>query len=240
MSNPIIRNDNTDSVNDKSRQAEFVNSHNRIKELLGDREGKWLAAESGVAPSSISDYINGRMPRVDAAIRIAEALDVDVSYVFGTQPLPRINAAHVKRQVKHSAEPSVLLPEIDISYSMGGGLAISDYADAKTVSFPREWLRQLIRGNFNQVFIARGEGDSMQPTLLDDDIVIVDTAQNALTSQDRIWCFSYGELGMIKRLRAQPDGGIEILSDNPAIRPFNAYDGEVHILGRVIWVGRRT
>jgi phage repressor protein C with HTH and peptisase S24 domain len=108
------------------------------------------------------------------------------------------------------------------------------------VPFPRDWLRSLIRGTFDDVFIARGEGDSMQPTLLDGDIVIIDKSQDALTGQDRIWCVSYGDLGMIKRLRAQPDRGILVLSDNPAIAPFTAYDGELHIIGRVVWIGRKA
>ena len=132
-----------------------------------------------------------------------------------------------------------MIPEVDISYSMGGGLVLSDHVEASMVPFPRDWLRSLVKGSFGQVFVARGEGDSMQPTLLDGDIVIVDTSQSALTSQDRLWCIGYGELGMIKRLRARPDGGIDVMSDNNAVSSFTAYDGEVQIIGRVVFIGRK-
>ena len=74
---------------------------------------------------------------------------------------------------------------------------------------------------------------------MDGDIVIVDTSQNAVNSQDRLWCLSYGELGMIKRIRALPDGGLQVNSDNIAVSSFTAYDGEVQIIGRVVFVGRR-
>ena len=94
-------------------------------------------------------------------------------------------------------------------------------------------------GHFEELFVARGDGDSMQPTLLDGDIVLIDTSQKSINKQDRIWCVSYGELGMIKRVRKLPDGGYHILSDNPSVLPIKAYDDEMFVIGRVIWIGRR-
>src|SRR3546814_9437116 len=42
--------------------------------------------------------------------------------------------------------------------------------------FYREWLRSFARGSLQDLFVARGKGDSMTPTLLDGDIVLIDTA----------------------------------------------------------------
>ena len=135
---------------------------------------------------------------------------------------------------------SVLIPQLEIGYSMGGGSVFSDFQQTAMVPFPRDWLRALIKGQFEDLFVTRGEGDSMIPTLLDRDLVVVDTAQKNITQQDRIWCLSYGDLGMIKRVRVLPDGGVQVNSDNPAVTPITAYDGELHIIGRVIWIGRRV
>lgn len=211
---------------------------NRVRQLLGGKEAKWLAEVTGLPTSTISEIMKGRSPSVDRALKVAEALDADVAYVFGDQIEPR--GSKSLDQHDQTREPTVYLPEIDIGYSMGGGLALMEHAEAKLISFPRDWIRGLIKGTFSDVFVARGEGDSMMPTLLDGDIVVVDTSQKTMSSQDRLWCFSYGELGMIKRLRTQPNGGLLILSDNPAVQPFTAYDGEVHIIGRVIWIGRKV
>jgi len=115
-----------------------------------------------------------------------------------------------------------------------------EYAQTALIPFPREWLRPLIGGTFGDLFVARGEGDSMMPTILDSDVVIIDTAQKTIVKQDRLWCLNYGELGMIKRVRMQPDGGALIISDSPAVENFTAYDGEVQTIGRVIWIGRRV
>ena len=135
---------------------------------------------------------------------------------------------------------SVLIPQLEIGYSMGGGSVFEDYQQTALVPFPREWLRPMIRGRFDDLFVSRGQGDSMMPTLLDGDLVIVDTAQKQITQQDRIWCLSYGDLGMIKRCRVLPDGAVQVNSDNPAVSPITAHDGELHVIGRVIWIGRRV
>lgn len=79
----------------------------------------------------------------------------------------------------------------------------------------------------------------MQPTILDGDLVLIDMAQNSIMAQDRIWAVFWGDLGMIKRVRRTPGGTFQLLSDNPAISPVEAVDGEMHVLGRVIWIGRR-
>ena len=88
------------------------------------------------------------------------------------------------------------------------------------------------------MFVARGEGDSMMPTLLDGDIVLIDTAQKQITQQDRIWALSYGDLGMIKRVRRLPNGVYRITSDNEVVEPIEVADEEMHVVGRVIWIGR--
>jgi hypothetical protein len=204
----------------------------------------------GSSSSAFANYWTGKRAWPAELIpKLAECLSTNVDALMvgngdhdgaGVVAEGRLGFNGFPAQLQPPASASVLLPEIDIGYSMGGGLVIADHVDGNMVPFPRDWLRSLIRGTFDEVFIARGEGDSMQPTLLDGDIVIVDTAQNAITSQDRIWCVGYGELGMIKRLRAMPDRGIMVMSDNPAIQPFTAYDGELHIIGRVVWIGRKA
>ena len=44
---------------------------------------------------------------------------------------------------------------------------------------------------------------------------------------------------MIKRLRALPDGSLQINSDNPAVSPIQAFEGEAQVIGRVVGVVRR-
>jgi phage repressor protein C with HTH and peptisase S24 domain len=131
-----------------------------------------------------------------------------------------------------------LVPELELGYSMGGGSVFSDYRHTGFVPFQRDWLKSYMRGSFADLFVARGTGDSMMPTLLDGDIVLIDTAQKRIDQQDRIWALSYGDLGMIKRVRRLPGGTYRIMSDNPAVEPLEATDEEMYVVGRVVWIGR--
>lgn len=259
-----MRNDNSDNRSHRAGQAdnakfdEKTKFADRVAQLLEQRgaDMAWLSRETGIAQSSLSDYRKGRVPRVDAAIKIADALKVPVEMLFAPPEAEdeaqflNVYSVRVEAVLDNGGlEPQagtagldavVHLPQVDIGYSMGGGAVFDEYLPTEFVPFPREWLRPIIRGRFDEVFVARGEGDSMQPTILDGDMVIVDRSQRTLTSQDRLWCCTYGDLGMIKRLRSTGDGILVLSDNNLAVTPFTAHDDELHIIGRVVFVIRRV
>lgn len=45
---------------------------------------------------------------------------------------------------------------------------------------------------------------------------------------------------MIKPLRSIVDGGVLIMSDNPNVSGATAYDGELHVLGKMVAIIRRV
>ncbi len=203
-----------------------------------------LARRIGVSQQTIWKLVNGASNTTKHLRQIARELGTSEEYLLGEtdDPTPQLGEKQLAWRGPPSDVPdgTVMIPQLDIGYSMGGGSVFTDYEQTAMIPFPREWLRPLIGGTFGDIFVARGEGDSMMPTILDSDVVIIDTAQKTIVKQDRLWCLNYGELGMIKRVRMQPDGGALIISDNPAVENFTAYDGEVQAIGRVIWIGRRV
>jgi phage repressor protein C with HTH and peptisase S24 domain len=44
---------------------------------------------------------------------------------------------------------------------------------------------------------------------------------------------------MIRRIRQTPKGSWILMPDNHVVRPEEVGDGEVALIGRVIWIGRR-
>jgi phage repressor protein C with HTH and peptisase S24 domain len=132
-----------------------------------------------------------------------------------------------------------LIPEVDIAYSLGGGTLVDEFAETRMVPFRADWLARLTRGRDANVFLTAGRGDSMMPTILDGDDVLVNRSENVINDQDRIWAVGYGELGMIKRVRRLPSGIFQLNSDNPSVSSIDATEDELFIVGRVIWIGRR-
>jgi phage repressor protein C with HTH and peptisase S24 domain len=214
----------------------------RLREAMTDAGYKTqasLAEALGVQQPSVSVILSGRTQNTRLLPRLADLLGVSIAWLLGTSDskTPEREEGFYANAARDM--DAVLIHETDIRYGMGGGGFDGGSLHGTQVAFPREWLRPLIKKDFDQVFIAHATGDSMSPTLGDGDVVIVDRAQNRLRDQDSIWCIALGDLCMIKRVRVLPDGGYQINSDNPSVAPLTAYDGELHVIGRVIWSGRR-
>lgn len=192
-----------------------------------------LAREIGVTQGAIGQIVNGTTSRSKYLPDIARALGVSLDWLLGED----VPAGMLARS---NDVDFVQLTEIDIGYGMGGGTFIEEVSDESTVIFDPKWLSAITRSPPQLLFVARGIGDSMMTTLLDNDTLIVDRGQRKLTQQDRIWALTYGDLGMIKRVRRQPSGSFLLMSDNPAIPPIEAVEDEFNLVGRIIWIGRKA
>lgn len=132
-----------------------------------------------------------------------------------------------------------LIDEIDLALGMGATYLDGNPEVKGRAPFRLEWLRGLYEGPLSALKVVTGRGDSMEPTIRDRDIVLIDTSSRRLDEQDMIWAVSYGDLGMIRRLRRLPSGAILMSPDNAVVGATEAHDGEMFIMGKVIFVGRR-
>lgn len=197
-----------------------------------------FAARYGYNATSYRAYENNQNGFSKKALELADKLGVTARWLLEGGDLGGDAETSGANELQARSMGLALVPELELGYSMGGGSIFNDYRQTGFVPFQREWLRGFMRGTFADLFVARGEGDSMMPTMLDGDIVLIDTAQKSIDRQDRIWALSYGDLGMIKRVRRLPNGVYRITSDNPVVEPIEVADDEMHVVGRVVWVGR--
>jgi phage repressor protein C with HTH and peptisase S24 domain len=174
---------------------------------------------------------------------LAKALDCSPEYLAGDDDAIDVGKASETRHqfsgfpvktFEAMAETVGLVPvrQLDLAYGMGA--TFLDVPVTENVRhFPREWLRQYTKAPPEKIAFAQGVGDSMAPTLLDSDTLIIDLSNPTLTMSDQIWVVAYHQLGMVKRLRPSKDGGLRLMSDNPTVPEEVAYDGEVQLIGRV-------
>lgn len=134
---------------------------------------------------------------------------------------------------------SVAVRRFDISYSMGPGTNIDDYVEDEPMAFDAQWLGTVTRSPADRLAVAQGAGDSMFPTLLDQDLMIFDTTQRVLNLQDRIWVCSINGAGAIKRLRKLNQGRVQVISDNPGHDNYEVAGEEIFLLGRLEAVIRK-
>lgn len=206
-----------------------------------------LAQKMGTTPQQVERLEKGqRTLRQEWIDKAAAAFEVDPAQIITPQdddhPAKPVSAKR-ETTIEDLAEAHgwVLIEEVDLAYGMGGTFIDPNMAPESKglVPFKAEWLRDMFRGAVSHLKVVRGSGDSMEPTVRDGDFVLIDTARRRLDEQDVLWAVSYGEIGMIRRLRQMPGGAVQLMPDNQYVRPAEAFDGELHIQGRVIWIGRR-
>jgi phage repressor protein C with HTH and peptisase S24 domain len=199
-----------------------------------------LAKAAGVSQATIGKLESGISSGSSQLHRIARALQTTPAYLTGETndhaegALPAPTPETIAEQLGMR-----LIPEIDMHYALGGGSYTDVPVHETLVPFRSEWLDRITRYGPADVFLTRGDGDSMMPTILDEDDVIVNRAERIITKQDRIWALGYGELATIKRVRRLANGTFLLMSDNTAVSPIEASEEELHVVGRVIWIGRR-
>jgi len=203
-----------------------------------------LARRVGVAQPTIAKLISGQSNSSAHIHKIARELKTTPEYLFGetdeAEPLAvvdrRLPFHHAPRETNVDM---VEVQEIDLAYGLGGTFFDEVQLTSETRPFPRAWLALFTSSSPDQVFFAKGSGDSMMPTIHDSDIVLIDRGRDTVKMRDQIWACALGEVGMIKRLRPNADGSIAILSDNASVSDDRAVDDELFVIGQVIAVVKK-
>lgn len=130
----------------------------------------------------------------------------------------------------------------NVSASMGYGVTVYDESQTGTYAISNKLARD-INANLKESDIIFAKGDSMEPTIMGGDSLLVDRSKRDVYD-GRIYCIRYeGEL-YAKRLQKLPPKKIKVVSDNQ-----NKYDSwyvdytqeidfDFEIVGEVLWWGR--
>ncbi|WP_294266442.1 S24 family peptidase [uncultured Sphingomonas sp.] len=198
-----------------------------------------LARRVGVTQGAIAK-IAGSNPGGSRYLHIiARELGTTAAYLTGETDDPSegaVPAPTVQDIAEHLDLVEVV--SIDANYGMGGTFLGSE-VEEKVLHFPRAFIESITLSPPASLTWARGRGDSMFPTIGDGDLVLIDRSNRTPREQDALWALTVGEMAMIKRLRVRGET-VTILSDNDRVPPDQAHADEVNIVGRVIFVGRRT
>jgi phage repressor protein C with HTH and peptisase S24 domain len=132
-----------------------------------------------------------------------------------------------------------LVPRLEVRASAGAGaIALTESAD-EFLPFKLDWLRRIgINPRFARTMFAHG--DSMEPTISDGDLMLIDESVHRIVDQG-IYVVVYDGLVLVKRVQIQRDGGVVLKSDNPRYDPEAVPADEVtdiRVAGRVRWYGR--
>ena len=134
----------------------------------------------------------------------------------------------------------VMVPRYDVSASAGPGAVSEGERVMDRIAFRLDWLQRELRLPVGGLVVVRARGDSMEPTIDEGDILLVDSCQERLTDGG-IFVILRGDELVVKRIQNTADGFL-LVSDNGRYQPEKipaTEDEGPRVIGRVVWVGHR-
>lgn len=217
----------------------FEACFNRVSESTDLKTKSKLARFLKIATSSI----NGA--RVRDSFPLKWALAISIEYGISVEWI--LTGKGLKDAVQDGEEAYeaegksefIKVPRYDVSVSAGHGNMIHSEQIVDYLSFKREWVESR-KLNPKSLVLVEVDGDSMNPTLLDGDLILVDREVHEFKS-DGLYVLNFDDNLQVKRIQKVPTGDLIIQGDNPTYKPFTAVGDQVELLtiiGRVVWFGR--
>lgn len=130
----------------------------------------------------------------------------------------------------------IYVPQVAGSISAGGGL-VADNAVEMKIAFRKEWIQR--RGDPRNMSLIKVEGDSMEPTLLSGDLVLVDHSKQHIDTKGGIYAIAFDHEISIKRVQVLTHKKmLKVISDNKSYEAIELEPEKIIVNGKVIWYGR--
>lgn len=197
------------------------------------------ARRAKVDQSTISNLERGRHRGTSHLVVIARALGVNARWLAtgeGEMTGPEESAP------SPSEDDYALIPQYSANGHCGDGY-LNDHVEVKGgLAFKRDWLSRMGAKPEN-LRVIYAEGDSMEPYIMDGDVVLLDLSKTEPAS-NKVYAISRPDGGVsIKRLTQRFSGEWVISSDNPNKAKYQDEAlgadsvAQVPIIGKVIWRG---
>lgn len=213
----------------------FARRFQLVVDQISAGNKKQFAELSGKSASHIYKICRGvSRPSMTYLQSLYDEFQIDLNWLLtGESASEQATGRALNKDLVHA-------PLFDVQASAGAGLAVNSEEITDNFAFNKRWLSSQLRVNSDNIAFIEVRGDSMQPTLYDGDMVLIDLSDQQVRSKGVYLLKGEGEL-MAKRVSRDSDGNFHVSSDNdqyPSWR-IDAKDlQENPIAGRVVWCGR--
>lgn len=222
-----------DVEREESARTEFAAAlGTRLRALRGERSRQEVASYLGRHQNTIAKFERGdALPDAWEIERLCRLFEISSEALFDVRgQLPETSGL--------LSDEFVMVPEYSVRASAGLGAVVNAEDVIGRFAFRRAWLES--RGiRAENLAVVGNDGDSMEPTVRDHDILLVDVSVRSLRAEGIYLIEQAGEL-RCKRLQALVGGGVKIRSDNPKyeteVVPAERAD-LLRIVAKVIWIG---
>lgn len=232
--------------------SDFLEVFSRLKQATGTDTDTSLAEALGIKQGAVSAAKrSGQIPPSWVA-RVSKGFSVSADWLFyGTGMMrlagiaPQTTQNHITNVQTTPAQLSpesvidqefTLVPKVKARLCAGGGSLETDGRVVGYYAFKTDFLRR--KGSPKNMVLMGVVGDSMEPSLLDGDTVLIDESQNEIITGGFFAVGIESEV-FVKNLDRIP-GKLVLRSQNARYAPIEIdMDGDlassVRIIGRVVW-----
>lgn len=229
---------------------------NKIKEFKGLKNDAALARLFKVKPNTITNWRQRDSIPYNYIVTLCEQERWSLSWLLVGQVNTKILSVDGKEVLTTTNEPGlykqdlvlddagiyktepedryVYIPQVTGRISAGRGRVPEENAEVR-VAFRKEWIKR--KGEASGMVLIKVAGDSMEPTLLAGDLVLVDRGRNYFDPQGGIYAIALDDIIMVKRIQILNDQ-VRVISDNKKYEVFEVPADQVKINGKVIWFAR--
>ena len=212
----------------------------KVTEIVGGKSV--LARMVDTYEANIYRYINATNAiAAHMLVKIANVSGVTVNWL-ATGEGPMLKGHELKRP--QDVEEYVYIPLYNISTSAGRETFLNRTGALDSIAFKTSWIFDVIHSPPEDLTLVHVTGDSMEPTLSDKDLVMIDRGYDAQKPRDGLFLVRLDETLLVKRLQCLIGGQIEISSDSSGYKPFTVNLDQVDekdfaVIGQVVWVGKK-
>lgn len=199
-----------------------------------------FAKLTGLSVSGLKRYLDGGEPTASKIIQICDSIGFTVQwFLTGQGPMRPGDQGEPSADAPTIENEFALIPGYNVEVAAGTGAFPTEEKPTRKLAFRHRWLRYRGLSPDNLVLVF-ARGDSMEPTISDNNTLMIDTTQRDLHDGQIYVIRTDGHL-IVKRIQKLWNKGILLLSDNKEYReqqvePSEADDLEV--IGRVVWIGK--
>lgn len=210
----------------------------RLRQCTEDSSVREFARNADISEATIRSYLNrSSFPSLDRLAILAKAAGVSLEWLATGYEHVEISDSSSSGDVPSTVSNDVVwIPRYEVAASEGFGNHIFSENEVEKIPIHPDMLNSISIKNTVGLIFIKSDGNSMEPTISDDSLLLVDPSVNRLKN-DSIYVINYDGEIFLKRIQRDLKGGILVKSDNPLYEVIHITKDEaqtVRIIGKVL------
>lgn len=222
--------------------------YERIKIATNTQNDASVAAKLGISNQAVNNGLKKSTIPKTWIMTLASKYGISSDWLLygkGEMKLNDSNEENIqlsdssKKIVSTFNEDFVLIPLVEACLSAGGGSFETGGNVTKEYAFRKDFI--LNKGNPANMVLMRVSGDSMEPEIQNNDVVLIDQSKTTILAS-KIYAVAFDDCVYLKRIEKDLNG-IILISSNKSYSPIQITlneqtENQFKIIGRVLWSGR--